>query len=372
MNKDKIRYGVVGLGHIAQVAVLPAFKNARKNSVLTALISEDEEKLKILSKEYKVENTYLFNELETCLKNDEIDVLYIATPNETHRAIVEQAAKHKVHVLCEKPMAVTEEDCFLMSEAARKNNIKLMIAYRLHFEAANLEAIKICQSGKIGELKYFNSTFSFQVLKENIRLNDPIIGGGAVYDIGIYCINAARYLFQTEPYEVMAFTGNSGDSRFTETDETTSVMLKFPEGKLATFTVSFGAFESSDFDVLGSKGRVCLEHAYEYTEPMTLTLYQQGLRGVKTKTKNFKKRDQFSAELIYFSDCVLNNKTPEPGPMEGLADVRVIEAIHKSARLRKPISIETVSKAKRPDKSQVIKKPAVKKGKTIHTKAPHK
>lgn len=149
MNAKKIRYGVVGLGSIAQLAVLPAFKNASMNSELTTLISEDKQKLKVLAKKYKVENTYLFDEMELCFQNQEIDALYIATPNDHHREIVELAAKYKINVLCEKPMAVTSSDCLYMAQAAKKNGIKLMVAYRLHFEAANLEAIKTCRRGEL-------------------------------------------------------------------------------------------------------------------------------------------------------------------------------------------------------------------------------
>ncbi|MBC7429309.1 MAG: Gfo/Idh/MocA family oxidoreductase [Bacteriovorax sp.] len=153
-KQKKIRYGVVGLGNIAQMAVLPAFKNASMNSELTTLISEDAEKLKVLARRYKLKNTYLFDQMEECFKNQEIDVLYIATPNDQHKKIVDLAAKYKINVLCEKPMAVTKEDCLYMDQIAKKEGIKMMIAYRLHFEEANLEAIQMCRQGKLGELKF--------------------------------------------------------------------------------------------------------------------------------------------------------------------------------------------------------------------------
>ena len=373
MKKNKRRYGIVGLGHIAQSAVLPAFLHANKNSELTALISDDPKKLKDLSKKYKVDHTFSMRELKDCLQEDIIDVLYVATPNDTHKEIVEMAANQGIHILCEKPMAVTESECIKMAETARKNNVKLMIAYRLHFQAANLEAIKLCRDGKIGDLKFFNSTFSFQVSPDNIRVNPVDMGGGPLYDIGIYCINAARYIFAEEPMEVMCLKGNSGDKRFTSSEESASVIMKFSKGKLCTFTVSFGAFESADFDIVGTKGRICLEKAYEYTEPMTMTVYQKGRsEKAKVKEKYFKKTDQFAAELLYFSDCIQKNIIPEPGPQEGLADVRILEAIHKSARLKKPIAIEPLEILSRPNKKQEIKKASPKKVKTLHVQSPHK
>src|SRR5207249_2797665 len=147
----RIRYAVVGLGYIAQVAVLPAFEHAGENSELHALLSSDSKKLKELSKKYDVPSTYLYEEYDQCLESGEIDAVYIALPNNMHREYTERAAQAGVHVLCEKPMATTERDCAAMIAAAQANRVKLMIAYRLHFEEANLSTIELIQSGKVGD-----------------------------------------------------------------------------------------------------------------------------------------------------------------------------------------------------------------------------
>ena len=372
-TNKKIRYGVVGLGNIAQQAVLPAFKNASANSILTTIISEDKQKLKVLAKKYKVANCYLFEDMEECFQKQEIDALYIATPNDHHREIVELAAKYKINILCEKPMAVTHSDCIYMDTAAKKNNIKLMVAYRLHFESANLEAIKMCRQGALGDLKFFNSSFSYQVKdKKNIRLNPTSVGGGALYDIGIYCINAARYLFKSEPIEVVGFSATSDDPRFINTEETTSAILRFPDDKLAAFTVSFGAFDSSDYEIIGEKGRIRLENAYEYAAPMELRTFLKSKDGMKKATRKFKKRDQFSAEILYFSDCILKNKTPEPGPVEGSADVKIIEAILTSIHTKAPVSLEPVQKTTYASQKQKFARPGVRKRKIFHATSPSK
>ncbi len=363
----KVRYGVVGLGSIAQQAVLPAFKNASINSELTTLISEDKQKLKILAKKYKVEKTYLYEEMESCFQKKEIDALYIATPNDHHREIVELAAKYKINVLCEKPMAVTSFDCIDMDQIAKKNGIKLMVAYRLHFEAANLEAIKICRGGQLGDLKFFNSTFSYQVKdKKNIRLHPTSVGGGALYDLGIYCINAARYLFKDEPIEVVAFSATSDDPRFINTEEITSAILRFPDEKLAAFTVSFGAFNSSDYEIIGTKGRIRLENAYEYAAPMELRTFLKSQNEMKHTTRKFKKRDQFSAELLYFSDCIQKDREPGPNAMEGMADVKIIEAILSSIYTKSPVSLEPIKKSNYPGEKQKFTRPGVRKRKLYH------
>src|SRR2546422_793029 len=155
-SKPKMRYAVVGLGHIAQVAVLPAFKSAF-NSELAALVSSDPEKHRKLARKYGVDHVYAYEEYDECLQN--VDAVYLALPNHLHREFAVRAANARVHVLCEKPMAVTEDDCQAMIDAADENGVKLMIAYRLHFEAGNLEAIRLAKNGKLGDVRIFTSEF---------------------------------------------------------------------------------------------------------------------------------------------------------------------------------------------------------------------
>src|ERR1700681_1126883 len=190
-GKKKVRYAVVGLGYISQVAVLPAFAHARENSELTALVSGDPKKLEALSRKYRVERTYMYEQYADCLKSGEIDAVYVALPNHMHRAYTESAARAGIHVLCEKPMALTETECQAMIAAVEQSGVKFMIAYRLHFERGNLDAIEVVNSGKIGEPRIFDSIFSQQVRAGNSRLRQDV-GGGPVYDMGIYCSHASR------------------------------------------------------------------------------------------------------------------------------------------------------------------------------------
>jgi predicted dehydrogenase len=141
----KVRYAVVGLGYISQIAVLPAFAHARENSELVALVSDDKTKLKKLARKYKVADAYTYETYADCLESKIVDAVYIALPNHMHRAYTEAAARVGVHVLCEKPMAPTEQDCEAMIAAADRGKVKLMIAYRLHFEEGNLTAIATVQ-----------------------------------------------------------------------------------------------------------------------------------------------------------------------------------------------------------------------------------
>lgn len=360
--RRKIRYAVVGAGHIAQVAVMPAFRHAKRNSELVALFSGDPKKRQFLKKKYRIQ-AFAYEEYDAVLKDGIVDAVYIALPNHLHCDYTIRAAKAGVHVLCEKPMAVSEQECRSMIAAAEEGGVKLMIAYRLHFEKANREAVKIAQSGKLGKLRFIHSLFSMQVRRGNIRLEEEM-GGGSVHDIGIYCINAFRYLLKSEPYEVFAWQEKGKDDRFSEVDEMTTAILKFPEDCLATFTSSFGAADIASYQIVGAKGDLRVDPAYEYRGELIhhLTLKE------KTRIKKFKPRDQFAPELIHFSDCIIKDKKPEPSGEEGLADIRIIEAIQESASSGKPIEIKKPLQGshERPRKDQDMKKPAVKKPKTVH------
>ena len=363
----KIRYAVVGLGYISQAAILPAFAHARENSELTALVSGDPRKLSTLGKKYKVDQLYGYDQFGDCLMRGGIDAVYIGLPNHMHRAYSEAAARAGVHVLCEKPMAVHPEDCEAMINAARESNVKLMIAYRLHFERGNLSAIAALRNGEIGEPRIFRSAFTQQVPAGNIRLTVED-GGGPLYDLGVYCVNAARYLFRAEPDEVFCYNAAGKDRRFDGVAEMSSAVMRFPNDRLAVFTCSFGATDRDNYEVIGTKGVLKMDPGFAMSSDIKCEITV----GDKTRKATYKRRDQFGPELVYFSDCILNNKQPEPGGVEGLTDVRIIAALQQSAANGRPISISATDEhiTKRPTLVQEIQKPAVQEPTLVRAASP--
>jgi len=349
-----IRYAVVGLGHIAQVAVLPAFAHARRNSRLTAVVSGDRTKRREIAKRYRLDRAFDYNEFDECLQS--VDAVYIALPNSMHADYAIRAARAGVHVLCEKPMAVTAAECRQMIAACRRAKVKLMIAYRLHFETLNLSAMDLARSGRLGELKFFNSSFSMKVRRGDIRTKQAF-GGGTLYDIGVYCINAARNLFRAEPTQVSAVSVNSGSATLAEVDETTAAILRFGDGRVATFVTSFNAADVASYRIVGTKGDLHADPAYEYAEGLEYTLTVDG----KTRRKALPKRDQFGPQLLYFSDCILNDREPEPSGEEGLQDVRIVEALYQSAKSGRPVAIRPFTKTIRPTGRQRMTRPGIKK-----------
>jgi predicted dehydrogenase len=362
----KIRYAVVGLGYFAQAAALPAFAHA-EHSELVALVSDDPEKLTQLSQQYPaVQRTFSYSEYDDCLNSGLIDAVYIALPNHLHCEYTVRAADAKIHVLCEKPMAVTEAECWQMIDACDRNGVKLMIAYRLHLEAANLEAIEVLKSGQIGEPRLFNSVFTQQVEEDNIRV-DREAGGGTLDDIGIYCINAARYLFQEEPIAVFATTASKPESRFQEVAEMTSAILRFPAEKLAVFTLSFGAAKVSTYQVVGTEGNLRVDPAYSEKGEIKHYLTLEG----ETEERSFAQRDQLAAEFVYFSDCLLQNKNPEPSGQEGLFDIRIIQALYESISTGDFVQLPPMKRDRYPDISQSIERsPVEQKPDLIHAATP--
>ncbi|HVY25149.1 MAG TPA: Gfo/Idh/MocA family oxidoreductase [Polyangiaceae bacterium] len=359
LKQNQIRYAVIGAGNIAQMAVLPAFKHA-KNSLLSALISSDPDKRAELGKKYDIELTGDYPDLERILKSGAVDAVYVATPNALHKDHVLLAARCKVHVLCEKPLAASVADAEEMARACEQASVKLMVAYRLHFEEANLKAIDIVRSGKIGDPRVFDSVFSHVVRPGDIR-ERPEMGGGAMLDLGVYCVNAVRNLFREEPTLVFATAQMSNG-----VDDTTTALLQFPHGRVAQFTVSNSTAGVSSYRVSGTDGNLRVEPAYEYTDKLEhhLTVNEEASH------ESFGKRDQFAPELEYFSRCILEDREPEPNATEAICDLRVIEAILQSAATGKPVPLEPHTRARRPSPEQEDKKPAVSKQKPIHAPSP--
>jgi glucose-fructose oxidoreductase len=354
-NSRPVRFAVVGLGHIAQAAVLPAFRHAKGYAELTALVSGTPAKLKQLGKRYRVPHLCSYSDARDLFSSGEVDAVYIALPNSQHAAWTIRAAEAGLHVLCEKPLAVSVHDCERMIDACERNHVHLMTAYRLHFERCNLEVADIVRKKRIGDARFFDSQFTMQVKDGNIRL-DRELGGGPEYDIGIYCLNAARYVFAAEPTQIFATASNSGDKRFREVPETVHVIMKFSGNRIANFICSFGAADRSRYEIVGSKGSVVCEPAYEYAEGLGYEL----TIGEKKQRKKFAKSDQFAPELVHFVKCLRARKRPEPSGKEGLIDVAIIEAIHRSIGSGRWESVAVPQiKLHRPSMDQEIRRPAV-------------
>ncbi len=290
--------------------------------------------------------------------------MYIALPNSMHAEYTIRAAQAGVHVLCEKPMAVTVDECEEMIEACREHRVKLMIAYRLHFEEINLAVIDLVRKDRIGSPKFFNSSFSMTVRDNDIRTEK-----GARRR---HALRHRRLLHQRRPPPLpRRAEGSDGDlgqqrpSKLSEIDESTGALLRFDGERVAAFVTSFNAADVASYRIVGTKGQIHVDPAYEYAEGLAYELTIDG----KTTRKRIGKRDQFAPELLYFSDCIRRNREPEPSGEEGLQDVRIVQALYESAETGKAVQIPPYRPAKQPTGRQRIRRPGVAEPELVHARS---
>jgi predicted dehydrogenase len=349
----KVRYAVVGVGWISQNSFLPGVEHTG-NSEVVALVTGHEEKAAKVGEKYGVEAVYTYEEYDLLLASGRIDAAYLATPNFDHVELAVKTLEAGVHLLLEKPMAVSVEECERILAASEKTGAKLMIAYRLHHEPGTLKAIERVRKGEIGDIRLFNSTFSQQVSGQNHRARNGY-WAGPLPDMGPYCINAVRNLFGAEPLEVYAMGVTTDSERF-NMEDTVAVTLKFPSNRVAAFTLSYNGGDVDDYRIVGSKGSIFSDPAYQVGAAMKHELTV----GKSKSTESFPKTDHFGGELKYFSDCVLQNTHPEADGEEGMLDVRVLVAIEESLRTNRAVPLAPYHRSRRPVAGQVEKLSAVK------------
>lgn len=336
----RMGYAVVGLGGIAQRAVLPAFRNCKKGKLI-AVVSGSREKAKKLARRFGASESYTYEEYDHCLGNPRVEAVFLTSPNGCHAEQALRAAAAGKHVLCEKPMATTVEQCQNMVNACRASSVRLMIAYRKYFEPASVALKKLVTDGKLGRLHLIHSAFTIflQVSKvEPWRFDPKLSGGGALPDLGVYCVNTGRWIAGSEPLEASAYSWTLNPSRFNEQlDENMAFQLTFPEGLVLQATASFRAAQASFLHVHGEKGWAALDPAYAYDEERRLFGKIDG----RWFQKVFPRLDEFALEIDAFAESVWRGKDPEPDGTQGLRDVAVIEAIYQSAREHRPVPIAT-------------------------------
>src|SRR5579863_9223105 len=251
----KIGYAVIGLGRIADHFMRGAIET--DNSAITGLVSGHRDKADKIAAQYHVpqNSIYIYDNFDEIAKNPAIDAVYVALPNSMHAEYTIRAAKGGKHVLCEKPMALNVAECESMIAACKAANVKLMIGYRCHYEPVHLKAIELIRSGKLGKIQSIQSAFGFSEDLGEWRLDKKLAGGGPLYDVGIYSLNACRYLTGEEPSDISAYASTiDHDGRFDQVEENVAWSMKFPSGIVASCTTTYGANMAGYFRVYGSKG----------------------------------------------------------------------------------------------------------------------
>ena len=353
MAPAPVRFAVVGLGDIAQRAVLPAFAHARGKATLAALVSGEAKKRRVLGRRFKGTITCGYDDYDELIGSGAVDAVYLTLPNQMHKDFAVRAIAAGLHVLCEKPMATTVADARAMTRAAQRSGVQFMVAYRLHFDPATLRAIDLARDRRAGELRIFASVFSSPVERGDIRLEK--VGRGGLFDLGIYCVNAARMVFRSEPTEVVAMHAGLGLGRFREVPEMTAALLRYPGERIAMFVCSLNAHRGSSWRAVAMKRQVRMEPAYSYHEPLVVQLRSDTV----SRTNRYAIHDQFAAELDHFVARIRSGRKTEPSPREGEADVMILDAIDRSARTGRRVRLRQVPRDAHPKRRDAKAHPAV-------------
>jgi len=324
----KIGYCIVGLGRISMQHFMPAVKMTQKSKV-TALVSGHRDKAERMATEYGVPSSSIYNyeNYDEIARNPNIDAVYIALPNSMHAEYTIRAATAGKHVLCEKPMATSVEDSRGMIQACKSAGKRLMIAYRCQYEPANLRALQLIRQGRLGSIQSIESAFGFPIAPNEWRLDKKLAGGGPLMDVGIYCLNASRYLTGQEPTDVMAFSSVvDHDGRFAQVEETLSWTMKFPNGALAACTCTYGSMMLGYFRVRGSRGTIMMEPAFNY-DKLHLSAQIDGEQNIEFVPDDPDPM-HFVREADHMADCILQNKEPKTPGEEGLRDMELMARIY--------------------------------------------
>ncbi|MGK3987110.1 Gfo/Idh/MocA family oxidoreductase [Sorangium sp. So ce136] len=343
----RVGYAIVGLGRLSLEEILPAFGQC-KYARPTALVSGDAQKAAQVAGQYGIDpkSVYSYETFDRLKDNKAVDVVYIVLPNSMHHEYTIRAAQAGKHVLCEKPMANTSAECVEMIDACKKAGRKLMVAYRLQYEPHHREMIRLCRSKALGPIKTIMAVNAqHQGDPNQWRLKKAMAGGGALPDIGIYCLSATRYLTGEEPIEVLGSVYSTPDDpRFREVDETVDFFLRFPSGARAVCSTSYSCHVSKRFRVMGPEGWAEMDPAFPYRGLRIRVSRKTPDRPIEdTSEWKLDEKNHFALEMDHFAQCVRKDKQAHTPGEEGLQDMRLMEAIYTSAREGRPVKLEPVA-----------------------------
>ncbi len=314
-----IRFGILGYARIARLHLIPAMLEA-KNAVPYAIASTNPEKLKQAQADLSFQKAY--NDYDSLLQDPDVDAVYIPLPNSLHKEWTIKAAKAGKHVLCEKPMALTEADCLEMIAACKENNVKLMEAFMYRFTLKIAKLKELLASGAIGQVLHIHSSFRFVMRPgPNIRL-DPALGGGSLWDVGCYPVNLIGMILQDEPVSVCAMKTDRQGVEFS-----LDAVLKYKNGVVCTLVSGFDSNAAQLTEINGTEGTLLVQDTFDGTG-MPILLYKNGVTTEIPVTES----KRYVLEIEDFSDAVLQNREPSFALWETVRNIRLINRILEAAK----------------------------------------
>lgn len=331
MSNRKIRWGIIGTARIAERLVQGI--KASQNGTLLAIASRTEEKAKAFARQHSIPRAY--GSYEALLKDPEIEAVYNPLPNSLHGEWTIRAAEAGKPTLCEKPMACNAAEAEQMIHATRAHHVLLMEAFMYRFHPQIIRLKEMLDRGDIGALRVIRAAFTFGLYDlNNVRLKKELCGG-ALMDVGCYCIHFSRYVAGSEPTEVFAVAHIGPESGV---DEMVVGTLIFPEGVVAQFDCSFRSAGRAFCEVVGSEGKIDIPSPWvPGSKPGTLTV----TKGRTSETIEVGVADSYQLEAEHFGACLIEGTPLFLPPEEGLKNMRVIDAVYRSARNGKPAAVQT-------------------------------
>ena len=329
-SEKPIGFAAVGLGSISDM-FMRGCANSPSVKITALVTGHPAEKGSKYAAMYGIPKSsiYTYEQYERLAENKDVDAVYIGLPNSMHCEYTVRAARIGKHVLCEKPMAISSAEARTMIEECRAAKVKLMIAYRMHYDPTWLQAMEIIESGAIGDIQSFQGGFFNQQPAGAWRLSRKLGGGGSVLDVGIYPLNAVRHITREEPSSYTAVVSTRDFSgRFAEVEQSVEWTMKLPSGIIASCGCSYGQTAPGFFTINGDKGHLQFQPAFNYDGlHLSGRANDQPIDVLATGKAPF----QFTLEAEHLAECIRNNRRPESPGEEGLKDMLAIEAIYKAA-----------------------------------------
>ncbi|HSU21079.1 Gfo/Idh/MocA family oxidoreductase (plasmid) [Comamonadaceae bacterium OTU4NAUVB1] len=340
---QRIGFAIVGLGRLSLEELMPAFAESGQARV-TALVSGSPEKMAAVARQYGIApgSCYSYADFDKVRDNPEVQAVYVVLPNAMHREYVERAAAAGKHVLCEKPLATSAADARAMVAACARAGVRLMVAYRIQYQPHHLRVREFVKDATFGRIVAFTAG-NVQTVAADATLQwrhkRAQAGGGALPDIGLYCLNTARFITGQEPVEVFAHTYSPpGDPRYADVEETVNFMLRFPSGLVAQCLASYGAREDKWQRLQMEKATLDMPNAYDYQGQRLLVGQRQG-DAKAIEEVILPRKNQFTAEIDHFAQCLRTGQAPRTPGEEGVRDHVIMEAIYRSAASGQPVRL---------------------------------
>ncbi|MFB6285753.1 MAG: Gfo/Idh/MocA family protein [Candidatus Bipolaricaulia bacterium] len=331
---EPLKWGILSTANIASKALVPALHETEV-AQLTAVASRDEAKARQWADEHGIARAH--GSYDALLDDAEIGAVYNPLPNHLHKEWTIKAADAGKHVLCEKPLGLNADECRDMIRACQRNDVVLMEAFMYRYHAQFRRLRGLVEDGAVGEPALVRASFSFPLASfdrpDNIRWQ-PDMGGGSLMDVGCYCVNVARALFDAEPIRAYARSFEHPD--FPGVDAQLQGMLEFPDDRFALVDSSFRLNAQQTIEISGPDGLI---RANGLFNPPIPNVYLEIAEGTDLRTETFDPRYRFHRQVEHFTACVREGRTPETDGAHAIGNMKTIEALSTSAQTGKPVEI---------------------------------